>query len=373
MSSNPDVIVVGGGVIGCSIAFHLAKLGVRVVLLERDQLGSGASGAASGLLKPNYDTDSFARFSMESLGMFSSLAKELKDLGGVDIELARSGYLYVALNEEEAVELRSWGDSLRRTGADVEWLDYNAVHELEPQLNNAAVGGVYLTEACRVNNQRLSEAFARAAMSLGVRVQQGVEVVDLLRTSTSVIGVRTYDHRLSAGHVVIATGAWSGSTASWLGVTNQPESIVPVRPVKGQNLKLRLTSGGIKTGIHGLWGTMVPRNDGAVLVGATTEEVGFDSRVTAEGIRVMLDLATTLVPSLKEASLESSLSGLRPRTPDDMPLIGSVSQWEGLSVATGHYRSGILLSPATGSAMADYITGNSVEMMSNFRPDRFGV
>ncbi len=365
MPRASDVIVVGGGVIGCSIAYHLAKLGVKVTLLERDGLGSQASSAASGVLTTSPGAHPYSRLGRESLALFHQLAPELQEAGGVDIELVECGELALALSEDEAIELRSYARRFNQMGGDARWLDQKELHELEPELNPSIPGAMFSPETCRVNNQRLSEAFARAAIRLGADVRQGAGVTGLLREGQRVTGVRLHGSELRADHVVIAAGPWSSLIAEWIGVD------LPVRPVKGQNLNLQPARIAIRTVIHGSWTILVPRNDGSVVAGATLEDAGFDSRVTAGGVQAILSIATALVPMLQTATINWTVAGLRPGSPDDMPIIGPVPGWEGLSVASGHYRNGILLSAITGKLLAEYLTGSEPELLAAFSPARF--
>lgn len=365
MTTSPDVIVVGGGVIGCSIAYHLAKAGVRTLVLERGRLGAQASSAASGVLSVAPGPHPYARLGRESLALFHKLAGELEETGGVDMELAECGELTLALSEGAARELRAWVARHNELGGDARWLDQEAVHQLEPGLAPSVLGGMYVPEVCRVNNQRLSEAFARAAMRLGAAFRQGTEVLGLPRQGRRVVGVRLHDRELNAGHVVLAAGPWTRTLAGLAGVD------VPVRPVRGQNLNLQPVSGGIKTVISAGLGLFVPRNDGSIIAGVTIEEVGYDARVTAEGVRSILEAATAVLPSLRDATLNWAIAGLRPGSPDDMPILGPVPGADGLAVASGHYRNGILLSAITGHLIASYITGGDVSLMRPFGLERF--
>ena len=258
-------------------------------------------------------------------------------------------------------------EEFNELGGVAEWLDQKAIHELEPELSDSVFGGIYKPEVCRVNSGRLTEAFAEAGLRLGAEFREGAEVIGLLRNGQRVIGLRSNDEERHADHVVLAAGPWNRIIADWVGVS------VPVQPVRGQNVNLQPVADGIKTVIHGSWTVLVPRNDGSIVAGATVEEVGFDGRVTAGGVKSILGLATALIPSLENAALNWAIAGLRDRSPDDMPVLGPVSDWDGLSVASGHYRHGILLSPVTGRLIANYITGGSVELMSSFTSDRFGT
>lgn len=365
--NNTDAIVIGGGVVGCSIAYYLAKSGVKVTLLERGQIGMEASNAASGVLSsPLFKSDDpYSRLSTESLRMFRELAVELQETCGVEIEFARCGEIGLALTEEEATEYQGLAMKVSEAGGSARWMDFESLHDYEPAVGPEVLGGFYMPEVCRVNNQRLSLAFARSAEWQGAKVRTSTEVVGLVRSGLTITGVRLADDEIFADAVILAAGPWTRVLAEEVGGN------IPVRPVRGLNLNLQPEGRSINSIIHGSWGLLVPRADGSVIAGATVEEVGFDSRVTAGAVQDILDVVTRLVPSLRNARLNWALAGLRPGSPDDAPMLGRVPGWEGLLVATGHYRNGILLSPITGRLIADLINGNEPELLGHFSPQRF--
>ena len=366
-NSSADAIVIGGGVIGCSIGYHLAKAGISATILERGEVGMAASNAASGILSSLFGnpTDPYTRLVNTSLKMFHELAPELADASGVDIELVQCGELELALSEEEAQMLHSAVVEGGWRSSEAQWLDAEAVREMEPMLSDRIAGGIFMPEVCRVNNQRLSAAYARAAERLGATVREHTEVIGMVRSGLRISGVRLHNEELLADHVVIAAGPWSSSIADKLG------SHVPVRPVRGVNLNLQPVGRSIQTVVHGGWGLLVPRNDGSVIAGATVEEADYDDRVTAGAVQDIMSMSEILVPSLRDARLNWALAGLRPGSPDDAPMLGSVPGWQGLHVASGHYRSGILLSAITGKLMAEHIAGEKPELIEHFSPTRF--
>ena len=365
-TATTDAIVIGGGVIGCSIGYHLAKAGVNATILERGEIGMAASNAASGILSSisGGAGDAYARLVNASAAMFHNLAPELAEASGVDIEFAQCGELQLALDENEA-EMLYAATMEGVMGEDAQWFTGKAVRDKEPALSDRIVGAVYSPDVCRVNNQRLSAAFARAARSLGATVREHAEVVGLVRSGLNISGVRLHNEELLADHVIIAAGPWSRPIAEVLG------SDVPVRPVRGVNLNLQPVGRSINTVIHGGWGLLVPRNDGSVIAGATVEEADYDDRVTAGAVQDIMNMAEVLVPSLRNARLNWTVAGLRPGSPDDAPMLGSVPGWDGLHVATGHYRNGILLSAVTGKLMAEHISGAKPDLIEHFSPRRF--
>lgn len=367
MNTSTDAIVIGGGVIGCSIGYHLAKAGVKTTILERDELGMAASNAASGILSSLFGnpTDPYTRLVNASLEMFHELAPELTEASGVDIELVRCGELELALSEDEAQALHAAAEEGDWRSSEAQWLDAQAVREMEPLLSDRVAGALFMPEVCRVNNQRLSSAYARAAERLGATVREHAEVIGLVRSGLRISGVHLHNEEILADHVIIAAGPWSRTIAEVLG------SYVPVRPVRGVNLNLQPVGRSIGRVIHGGWGLLVPRNDGSVIAGATVDEADYDNRVTAGAVQDIMNMSELLVPSLRDARLNWALAGLRPGSPDDAPMLGAVPGWQGLHVATGHYRSGILLSAVTGKLIAEHITGESSELIEHFSPRRF--
>jgi len=354
-------------VIGCSIAYYLSKAGVKVTLLERGQIGMEASNAASGVLSSPLlkSDDPYTRMSFESLAMFPDVAQELRETCGVDVEFSRCGELGLALTDDEVSEYQGLGIKVAEAGGSGRWMDFESVHDYEPQVGPEILGGFYMPEVCKVNNQRLSLAFARSAEWHGAQIMQATEAVGLVRSGLTITGVRLPDDEIYADNIILAAGPWTHALAESVG------GDIPVRPVRGLNLNLQPAGRSFQSVIHGSWGMLVPRADGSIIVGASVEEVGFDNRVSAGAIQDVLEVATSLIPSLRDATLNWALAGLRPGSPDDAPMLGAVPGWDGLMVATGHYRNGILLSPVTGKLMADLIVGKDTEMIDHFSARRF--
>ena len=361
MSGSPDVIVVGGGVIGCSIAFHLAKAGVRPLVLERGRLGKGATHAATGTVMGAPGDGPLDRLQAKSYAMFRTMATEIRELGGVDPDLVKCGRISVAMHEEEAQDLRVGADP----DGHATWLDRDSARDVEPALSDAILGGLYVREAYRADGLLLTESLARAAVQLGAEVRQGTEVVALEESDGRVTGVRLREGSVHAAHVVLAAGAWSQAIAAWSDVR------VPVKPVRGQNISLRPATESPRVTINWSDSNVVARSDGSVFAGVTVEEVGFDDSVTGEGVHSILARAIQAVPSMKDATLRWAVAGLRPAPADDMPILGPVSSREGLYVATGHHRSGISLSAITGQLIAGHIAGEDTTIPDELSPDRF--
>jgi glycine oxidase len=352
-----DAVVAGGGVVGSAIAHALAREGLSVCLLERGRLATQASGAAAGMLSPGGEADGPGpglRLALQSLRAFPELCAELRERSGIDPELEVSGTLRVAFSTGEAAALRARAAALRECR--LEWLDERATRDAEPRLAPGAAGAVLAPEEGHVRSALLAQAYAGAAAALGARVETGVAVQGLLLEGSRAVGVRTAAGDFHAGWVVVATGAFSGDLGAWLHGAWAP----PVEPIRGQILSLD----GPRPPLRQVrWGEdcyLVPRRDGSVVVGATMERVGFDCRVTAAGLRGLLDAAPRLVPALADAGFRAGWAGLRPGSPDGQPGVGPVPGFERLLVAVGHHRSGVLLSPVTARIAADLVAGKEL-------------
>ena len=357
MAISTDVVIIGGGVMGCSAAYQLAKLGIKSTVLERAKFAAGASGATAGVVAPlwHVERSSEASFAlgMRSLDRFPTLAKELVE-AGIDPGFRQNGVLKLAFSQAEVDELKrnlAWQGEL---GLGVTWLDSEEVIQREPEVNPGVLGGVFSPREGHIQGQRYVEALAHAASRLGARLYEGVEVTGLELQGHNVIGVRTNNQVYHSGHTVLAAGPWSGIANRWL-----PEKL-PVRPVKGQRILLRKAGFLPKCPVRTFQTYAVPWADGTVLVAATREEGVFDEEPTAEGIRHLLSEAVASFPVLNDAVFVGARAGVRPGTPDDVPIMGPIAGWEGLSIITGHDHVGIILSPGSGELMANYIdTGNS--------------
>ncbi len=373
MTDSVDVVIVGGGVIGAAVAYFLARRGISCTLLDRGRIGGGASDAASGILSASPGDSQYARLARRSLGLFHSLTPTIREESGVDIEFAQCGDLTLAMNEGDIIALRGLANQLSAMGEDTLWVDHDDLRDMEPGLNPAIPGGIFTPESCRVNNQRLANALALGAAHHGAQIRQGVDVTGLIIEDGRVAGVNERDGVVRAGSVVLAAGAWTGAMDRWLYGDLGPSSArnAMVKPVKGVNLNVQPTHGSVSRIIHGSWGILVPRNDGSMIVGATVEEVGFDARVTGGDVHSILGLATTLMPSLRDASINWALAGLRPGSGDELPVIGRMPDHDNVIMASGHFRNGILLSLATGEAVAGLLDGAAGDSLSDFDPARF--
>jgi len=366
----PDVIIVGGGVIGCAIAYYLAQAGVQVTILERGEVGGEASGASAGLLAPlelSLESSSLLDLCLASLPLHPPLADTLREETGIDVEYLRSGILRVALSDEDADDLRALVGRQRAEGV-MEWVGPEALRGLEPRVA-AARGGVYSPQYHQVNAHRLTQALAQAAVARGAALRQGVVVTGFVTNGSRVMGVRTGEGRLMAEQVILAAGSWTAALGRRLGLT------LPVKPMRGQMLAFPDFSSPLRHILLGKnGGYLAPKANGLLFVGSTVEDVGFRKNTTAKGLAGLRRMAATLVPSLAYAEVASDWAGLRPGSPDGLPILGPVPGWEGLSVASGHFRKGILLAPITGRLMAQWLTeGRGETSLDAFSPARFAA
>jgi glycine oxidase len=299
---------------------------------------------------------------LASLQLFRSLADSLRDETGVDVEYVRSGVLRITFTEEDATSLQQ---QVERMQGLLEWVDSETIRALEPRLAPTC-GGFYFPHLYHVNAGRFTQALAQAAEARGAVLRRGVAVTGLLTDRSRITGVRFREGRAAARHVVLAAGPWTAAFARQLRVP------LPVRPVRGQ--MLAFASSPVRHMIA--WEeerALLPKPNGFLFVGSTAESVGFRKNTTAKGLSLLRKIATTSVPSLAHAEVASTWAGLRPASPDGLPIVGPVPGWEGVSVASGHFRKGVLLSPITGQIIAQWLTHGETDrpLDAAFAPTRF--
>ncbi|HEY8082643.1 MAG TPA: glycine oxidase ThiO [Solirubrobacterales bacterium] len=356
-----DAIIVGGGIIGLSCAWRTAQRGARVVVIDKARPPAGATRVAAGMLAPvgelTFGEPELLAMTIVAAELYPDFVAELEATTGVQTGYAQHGALHIALDRDEGEELRRVHDLQRSLGLDAEWLPPRRCRELEPGLTPSLNGGVHVPGEAAVDPRALTEALLSALAAKGVELRFGAAATEAVFEGERIAGVRTdAGEELRAASVVLASGAWSGQ-AEWLPSDARPE----VRPVKGQILELRAGKEAppCERIVSSERVYLVPRADGRLIVGATVEEQGFDTTVTAGGIHELLREAYRLVPDVAEMELVEAIAGLRPGTPDNLPLIGP-SGIEGLIWATGHYRNGILLAPLTAERVAEMLTGVAV-------------
>lgn len=368
-STSADVVVVGGGVIGSAVTYFLAKAGLSVALLERDRVGAHTSSVAAGILGPTAESRGagpFFEMGLASLRMFRDLAPALREESGVETEFSQCGVLRVASSESEEAALRARAEALVSAGLDAQWLGPEDLAHLEPGLASGLSGGLWCPQEGQVSSARLTIAFAQAAARRGATILEGTPVLGLVTEGGRVRGLRTTRGVVAAERVVLACGAWTGCLEDGLPLR------VPVEPERGQLMVVQKVPTPVRSVVFHGHTYLVPKADGTVLVGATSERVGFDRRTTVGGVLHVLEQAQRLLPGLVEAELVGTRAGLRPASPDGLPLLGPVPGWDDLYLAAGHYRNGILLSPITGHLMAQVVLGHSPDLdLGPFAPGRF--
>lgn len=367
MGNTFDAVVIGGGIVGAAVAERLVRSGRRVALVERGEVGREASYAAAGLLTPvhpwNYP-DAMLRLDDESFGMWPALAERLRSATGVDVELRRTGLLSLIESDDDEREAGRRVEWKRARGERVERLDAAAVREAEPIVGPEILGALLLPDLAQVRNHRVAPALALAAAGSGATILERTSALEILEAGGRTTGVRTTAGLLSTGAVVLAAGAWSGQL---LADGRRPPALETV-PARGQMLLLRREPGALRHMVLAGGDYLVPRSDGRILAGSTVEYAGFDTRVTLGGLRSMAAAVGRYAPELALAPVEGSWAGLRPDTPDHLPVIGEVRP--GLVAATGHFRSGIMLAPVTAEIVREVLDGESGRDLSAFAPHR---
>jgi len=365
-SRTADVVIIGAGVIGLSIARALRHRGVRkVMLIERGRPGAEASWAAGGMLAPQVEADhadDFFRLACASRDLYPAFARFLQEETRIDVELDQSGTLVLGFTSKDEEELRRRYEWQTGEGLQVEWLAGDEARRLEPCLTAQVTSALRLPNDWQVENRRLVEALVGANQKLEVELVTDCAVTALQIENETIRGVTTSSGFVAAPIVVVAAGAWSSLVDS---PNLRP---IQIEPVRGQMLCFSTDSTAdshiARHVIYSPRGYLVPRRDGRVLAGSTAEHAGFEKRVT--------DAGTNAIKAMAGLSLVSSWAGLRPRAPDDLPVLGACEETKGLFYATGHYRNGILLAPITGEVIADAIADGITALgLSAFSPNRF--
>jgi glycine oxidase len=382
-----DVAVVGGGVAGLAAARELGREGLSVVVLDGGARAACASNAAAGMLAPQAEADradELFDLLCASRDMYPDFAASLREESGVDVELDTTGTLYLAFNEEDERETNARFEWQARAGLEVERLTAEEARALEPQISTQVRAALRFPRDWQVENRRLVRALRASAESFGARILEGVEARGVyVSRDNRAEGVATTDGILHAGAVVFAAGAWSSrlrklSTTTSGKIEEAELADDPrVEPVRGQMLCFRQRRDSEPFARHVVYsprGYVVPRRDGRLLAGSTTERAGFDASVTTEGARAIKANACEIAPSVESLALEDSWAGLRPRASDGLPFIGESADVKNLFYATGYYRNGILLAPATGRIVAELVARGATKLapraLTAFSPAR---
>ena len=378
-----DVIIAGGGIIGASIAFDLAQHGLSVILLDRQEPGLEASWAAAGMLSLAPDAPDAAPlvpFAKESHKLYPQFVSALENALGESIEFHQCGALEVYFGTRCEVERDARIAELRSLGITAEPKSVSEANRAEPLLNAAAQDAVWIPDEAYVDPRALTQATLRAAKKSGAEIRAGSEVISIFIEHNRCEGVMAADSNvMNAGRIemragekiyskriIVAAGSFTGNIG-WM------ESYAPTHPVRGQMVAMKCTASALRCILRSENGYVVPRKDGRIVAGSTLENAGFEKRVTPGGIGKILRAAIELVPALENAAITETWSGLRPGTPDHLPIIGP-TDIEGLFIATGHYRNGILLAPATARCISEWVReGKSSIDVEKFSPMRFAT
>ncbi|WP_031071869.1 glycine oxidase ThiO [Streptomyces sp. NRRL WC-3742] len=378
--AHTEVLVIGGGIIGLAVAWRAAQHGAGRVIVVDPSHGHGAAGVAAGMLAPvtevQYGEEPLLRLNTASNERYAAFAAELTEAsGGLDTGYRRCGTIAVALDSDDREELRDLHAFHQRLGLDSTWLTGREARKLEPMLAPGVRGALYAADDHQVDPRRLLKALYAACEGANVLLHRA-EALELLIEDGRATGARlSTGESVTADQVVLAAGPRSHR------LPGLPEGVLPaIRPVKGQILRLRVPqayrpflSRNVRAVVRGQHLYVVPREDGELVIGATSEEQGYDTTVTAGGVYELLRDAHELVPGITELPLVETAAGLRPGSPDNAPLLGPTSL-PGLVAATGHYRNGVLLTPVTADLLGEYLaTGELPDLAQPFTPTRFAT
>lgn len=366
-ASSADVAIIGGGIVGCALAYDLARQGVAVELFERGEVGREASWASAGIISPpgpRHGTR--AELALLAFRRYPHLIAAVQDATGISVGYVPSGEIDLG-TEATAATLRETMQWQQAHDMDVEWLDARQLREREPAARDTFTCGLAANEAGSVVLTRMTRALARAAEQRGAKLREHVGVTGIRTAHGRATGVDTFDGEQPAGAVVIAAGAWSRTLGHAL------DFDIPTVPVRGQMLAIAEPPIPIRAVLSGGGGYLVPRADGTIAVGATEEhDAGFDARVTPAGLAELSALIERVAPSLAGGRFVDAWAGLRPGTEHGEALIGRLPHLDNVWLATGHFRSGALLAPATSELLsASIISGQVDPRLAPFDPARF--
>ena len=375
-----EVAIIGGGVIGLAVARALSLRGVsHITVIERSSFGAESSGAAAGMLAPQAEAnaaDEFFSLCSRSRDLYPAFAVQLFEETGIDIELETAGTLYLGLNERDVKEIERRYEWQATAGLNVERLSADAARKLEPSISSKVELALLFPLDTQVENRKLIKALVASNKNRGLNLVNETSASSVKIERGRIKGLDTSRGFIATEKVVVAAGSWTSLlTASEISSEKVMDSALPdlgIEPVRGQMLCFDANPAIFKHVIYSPRGYLVPRRDGRLLAGSTTEHVGFDKSITDDGMRTIHAAAVEISPRISSAPRREAWAGLRPRAADGLPVLGAYAEIAGLFYATGHYRNGILLAPITGELIAEVVTnGTTTSLMNNFSPDRF--
>ena len=345
------ILIIGGGIIGLSIAWRLIGIGKKVIIIDKKNLGKEASWAAAGMLSGRLDLKPCEKkllpiFEKSHLA-WPKFAEELENKSGKSIGYKKEGTLRVACDLHEEKKLKNNYDFLKNNKVNITWLSGDKIRDKEPYVSNNVLSGFFSPDDHHVNNRYILDALITILKKNknNCIFKENTEVEKIITNKNQVIGVKTNNEIIKTKEIIVCSGAWTSK------IKNIEIKEVPIRPVKGQMVCLKVPKN-ISLLKHILWREnvyLVPRNNSDLIIGATEEEMGYDKSLTVGGIYNLLKIARELLPAIEDLSIVESWSGLRPTSRDDAPIIGPSKKLKGLIYATGHHKNGILLAPLTSS------------------------
>ena len=369
MAQTSDVVIIGGGAAGCSVAYYLAQAGIKSTVIEREGVASQASGFSAGGLNPLQGTcipGPLGPLAIESYRMHTKLWDVLGEETGIDYDGRVISLIKVAFDEAELPELQETVDLFAPVeGFEARWLDSREVLYLEPRVSPNAIRGVYARGNAALDSYKFTLALLQAAESRGAE-SRSATVLGLERSDSEVTEVLLADGKISCGQVVLAMGPWSRRAEPWL------DAYIPVDPLKGEILRMELPGPSLSHDLSGGGGSLHPKPDGLVWCGTTEEWQGFDKNISDSAHQSILEGAVRLVPDMDQAWVALQTACLRPVTPDWLPIIGKMPGWDNVYLATGAGKKGVLLSPGIGKSIADLIANGETQLsIGEFDPGRF--
>ncbi len=367
-----EILIIGGGIIGLTLARKLHKKGFgKITIIERGNVGRESSYAAAGMLAPQAETDKidpFFRFCVDSHKLYANFARELFEETGVDIQLDKSGTLYLAFDEADAREIRRRFDWQTKAKLEVEHLTAKEIRKAEAFVSPDVREGLFFPNDWQVENRKLLDALQIYAEINDIEIIEQTEIENLLIENGKIEAAQSKNKIFRAETVILATGAWTSLIKSGENVL----ASLDVKPIRGQIFSFRTAKRLFERVIYSPRGYIVPRADGRIIAGATVEDAGFDKNVTTSGIEFVRENAFEIAPSLVNLKISESWAGLRPFAKDGLPILGEFPGIENLYIAAAHYRNGILLAPITAEILANKIAENiASDYLDIFSPRRF--